>query len=149
MICNDNISFENLKYFKNTNLKNIILECPEFDVLLLHQIYNNNELSEKYTKLDDNNKNISELISYIISKRGVVKLCKLAKYNLNSFSFKNIVLNKIHKFLYNNLETYVYKYNYITKNINIIEYDNDDLLYNDIENRIQEINIIKNNIHEL
>ena len=119
MICEDDISFDNLQYFKK-NLKTIIEEAPEFDILLIHKIHDK-ELKNNYENWKDSFdesklKHISSASSYIISRKGIDKLCKISKNPIDSdeFIFDNNELHVSDIYLYKHLDTYVYKYNYIT-----------------------------------
>ena len=51
LICEDDISLKNLKYFK-INLEDIIVKCPEFDILLIYKTYHN-KLDKEYVKWID------------------------------------------------------------------------------------------------
>jgi GR25 family glycosyltransferase involved in LPS biosynthesis len=145
MICEDDISFENLKYFKN-DLKNIITNCPEFDILLLNKTYDT-ELDNLYNKWNDyynlEDKHISSAVCYIITKKGVEKITKKMKYFIENdiFSFENIKLDVSDILLYKNVNTYVYKYNFISYESSD-SYIHNDHLYTHIENKIRELNYI-------
>ena len=110
MICEDDISFDNLKYF-NESLEDIIKDSPEFDILL---IFNNNphefdlELYQKW------NRNIAGAVAYIISKKGINKFInQVAKYSNGNFQlYKPIERSDL--FIYKYLNTIVYKYNFIS-----------------------------------
>jgi hypothetical protein len=119
MICEDDISFDNIILFEY-DLKTIILECPKFDILLLNKTYIK-PINEKYSKwIDYYFKNpiypIGSTVCYIISRSGINKIIEKAKY----IDDNNFILNKNYNFdvsdiyIYKNLETYAYKYNYIT-----------------------------------
>jgi len=119
IICEDDICFNNLIFF-NKNLETIIKECPKFDILLLNKTYNK-PIKEIYAKWSDYYVNepidaIYSTVCYVISRSGINKLIKDALY-INDNNFK---LNKDHKlhaadiYIYENLDTYVYKYNYIS-----------------------------------
>ena len=142
MICEDDISFSNLKYFKK-NLKDIILDSPDFDILILNKICST-ELNETYTKWNDLNVDVYSTASYIISRNGINKICTLVDYNnIETFIFNK----KIHVadiFIYKNLNTYIYKYNFI--DINLFESTINNNKYLLINNSIEQLNIIKKNI---
>lgn len=110
LVLEDDISLDNLKYF-NQDLKSIILEAPDFDILQLQKTYNY-KLDNLYTKWHPD---IYSTVSYIISKNGLQKLLKKAEYSEynNSFNLFN-PLSIADYFLYNDLETWVYKYNYLS-----------------------------------
>jgi hypothetical protein len=137
MICEDDISIENLYYFKKNKLENIICEAPQFDILLLYKTYPE-EIDHLYTNWSDYYKNgldktIYGAVCYIISRRGINKICNYVKYfnnnNKDNFEFNskyNKEFDLADIFLFNNLETFVYKYNFINTNN-----DNDSLIHND------------------
>lgn len=118
MICEDDISFENILIFKNS-LKEIIEDAPKFDILLIYKTYLQ-ELKNKYEKWIDHLvyepqiNHICGTVCYIISKKGIEKFIKNNKYidNLNFIINNSIEVADIH--LFKDLETYVYKYNFIT-----------------------------------
>jgi GR25 family glycosyltransferase involved in LPS biosynthesis len=119
MVCEDDISFDNLQYFKK-NLKTIIEEAPEFDILLIYKTYDK-EFKNNYENWKDSFdeselKHISGAASYIISRNGIDKLCKIAINPIDSdeFIFDDKEFHVSDIYLYKNLDTYVYKYNYIT-----------------------------------
>ena len=121
MICEDDIDLKNILIFNN-NLEQIIKEAPDFDILLLYKTYFN-QLNNTYEKWSDfyiENETMIEHIAgtvcYIITDNAIEKFCK-------NFTFinDNIIINDHHTkidvadiFIYNNLNTYVYKYNFIT-----------------------------------
>ena len=119
MICEDDISFDNLQYFKK-NIKTIIEEAPEFDILLIHKIHDkelkNNYENWKDSFIESKLKHIGGAASYIISRKGIDKLCKIAINFIDSnlFIFDDKELHVSDIYLYKHLDTYVYKYNYIT-----------------------------------
>jgi GR25 family glycosyltransferase involved in LPS biosynthesis len=137
MICEDDISIENLYYFKKNKVENIILGAPQFDILLLYKTYPE-EIDHLYTNWSDYYKNgldktIYGAVCYIISRRGINKICNYVKYfnnnNKDNFEFNskyNKEFDLADIFLFNNLETFVYKYNFINTNN-----DNDSLIHND------------------
>ena len=118
IICEDDISFNNIILF-DYNLETIIKECPKFDILMLNKTFLN-PINEKYSKWNDYyyNKNIQigSTVCYVISRSGINKIINNAKYiNDNNFILnekKNLDVADI--YIYQHLETYVYKYNYIT-----------------------------------
>lgn len=119
MVCEDDISFNNIVLFEN-NLKTIISECPKFDILMLNKTFLK-PVNEKYAKwnnyyflnpLDF----IGSAVAYIISRSGINKIIENATY-INDNNFK---LNPNHNidvadlYIYKNVNTYAFKYNYIT-----------------------------------
>ena len=143
MICEDDISFDNLKYFKK-NLKDIITESPVFDILILNKICNE-DINNNYIKWNDPNINIYSTASYIISRNGINKICNLVDYNLHTFTFHKKI-NVADIFIYKYVNTYVYKYNFIDINLYNSTINNSlskkCLLIN---NSIKELNLIKKN----
>lgn len=114
MICEDDISFDNLKYFKKNDLKKIINNAPNFDILMLHKTYPK-ELKNIYTKWYAKY-NIYSAVCYIISKKGVEKLINYVNYQNNQFIFnkKDDYFEESDHYLYKKLNTWVYKFNFIT-----------------------------------
>lgn len=154
MVCEDDITFDNLKYFKK-NLKDIIINSPPFDILVIQKTYDK-ELKNEYEKwIDHYNENplthIGGTCSYIISKSGVDKICNRVKYieNENKFLFND--KNDFHVadiYIYINLNTYVYKYNFISALINNSNIHNDHLDFHSSSNNFN-LNIIKNNLDKI
>ena len=155
MICEDDISFDNLQFF-NESIKNIILNCPDknFDVLLLYKTYKY-ELKDLYSKWSDyyddsnyhNNKTVEHIagaVSYIISKNAINKFTNIAKYTENNtFEFINDFIFEVSDiFIFKNLNTYVYKYNYITTLINSSNIHNEHVDYQ-FECNKKEFELIK------
>jgi GR25 family glycosyltransferase involved in LPS biosynthesis len=144
MVCEDDISFNNLKYFKK-NLKDIILGSPEFDILLLNKICDE-EINNIYIRWDKSKKDIYSTASYIISKKCVEKICNFVDYNnMNTFIFHKKI-NVADIFIYKYVNTYVYKYNFIDIHMYDSTINNSSekkkLLIN---NSIKELNLIKKN----
>ena len=83
MICYNNILFDNLLLFNN-DLKDIIINCPEFDILIIGSNLNNLQ-EDVYKKIDYNEDSLKNTC-FIVSK------------------------NILNKDIYN---VYVYKYNFI------------------------------------
>jgi len=118
MICEDDISFDNINLFKE-NLENIITNCPSFDILLLSKIFDM-ELNDLYTDWNNyfniNNIQIAGTGCYVISRSGINNIIKDAYYDSITKVFE---LNKDKKFdvsdiyIYKNLKTYVYKFDFI------------------------------------
>ena len=118
MICEDDIAFNNLVYFKKS-LEDIINESPKFDILMLYKtyLYELDETYESWKKYYDKGLDytIFGAVCYIISRDGINKLCDKIEYiDDNKIIFKNNTDFEVSDiYLYNNLETYVYKYNFI------------------------------------
>ena len=110
LVLEDDISLRNLKYF-DYDLKSIIANAPDFDILQLQKTYHH-PLDNLYSKWK---KDIYSAVSYVISRKGLNKLLKLAEYDgiNNKFNIYS-PLSISDFFLYNSLETWVYKYNYLS-----------------------------------
>jgi len=119
IVCEDDISFENIVLF-DKDLETIIKECPKFDILMINKTFLK-PLNKLYSKwidyyIDEPLDHIGSSVCYIISRSGINKFIKNAKY----IDDNNFILNKDHKlsvsdiYIYKNLETYVYKYNFIS-----------------------------------
>jgi GR25 family glycosyltransferase involved in LPS biosynthesis len=109
MICEDDITFDNLKYF-NESLDDIIKSSPKFDILLINHI---NYLKNNYDTYEKWNKNIYSTACYIISKDGINKFInEVAKYSNGNFEiYKD--LKVADTFIYEHLNSIKYKYNFI------------------------------------
>ena len=122
LILEDDTSFDNI-YLIDTNLKNIIENAPQFDILILNKIYFY-ELENMYTSWNEmtmKNKKENELWgdytiwgtgSYIISKNGIKNIINMISYIDNEFYLNYGKFHISDYFLYANTNTYVYKYNY-------------------------------------
>ena len=154
MICEDDISLKNKVLFKKY-LKEIIMNCPEFDILMV-QSTSINELNNEYEKWSDHYTRkplyyIGCAGSYIITRKGINKIIENVRFiDDNNFIF-NDKINKISTadiYLYKLVNTYVYKYNFITalNNDSTInsKYLNEFKRRNTIQvnNMIREINFI-------
>jgi len=118
MICEDDISFENI-YLFDVDLKTIIQNAPKFDILLLHHIYEVS-LTDTYVNWNDYlniyGSPIASASCYIISRNGLNKISSYYLEKDNIFHFYNTEkkLSVTDEYLYKNTNTWVYKYNYIT-----------------------------------
>lgn len=116
MVCEDDISFSNLVYFRNIDLQKIIKSAPNFDVLLLNKTCRYQDLfQDTYIEWRPV---IYSAVCYIITKEGVKKLINAAKYITDyKFEFNTNVCNFFDfadYYLYSILNTWVYKYNFIS-----------------------------------
>ena len=110
MVLEDDVNLNNLKFF-NHDLNTIISQAPEFDVLLIQKTYHE-RIDSEYIRWKDN---IYSATSYIISKNGLDKLLKKAEYDFVNNGFKiHTRLSIADYFLYNDLETWIYKYNFLS-----------------------------------
>lgn len=148
MICEDDISFKNLDYFnKDDTLEKIIKESPNFDILMLYKTCINDIDNEYEDWMNAYNKGIHlyGAVCYIISRDGINKLNKIVNYiDDNNFKFLNdkIKFDFSEFFLFKNLNTKCYKYNYITTG-DFISTINSAKSFQDTSNEFQ-LNIIKN-----
>jgi len=150
MVCEDDIGFDNLGYFKKNDLKKIIKNAPKFDILMINKTYTK-ELNNTYEKWITNynkNKKIWGTVCYIISKDGVKKICKICEYiNDNQFKFNKNIYNGFNVadiYLYKLLNTWVYKYNFINTSDQISFIHNNHLNYHKNSN-LFNLNLIKEN----
>ena len=153
MICEDDIIFNNLKYFKKT-LKDIILNAPAFDILLIHKFCLFN-IDENYVKWNDYfNKGIDYYIygtgCYIISRNGINKINNYIKYDENNNFIVNNkkIIDVADIYLYDTLDTYVYKYNFIDTLNNNSTIHNDHLSFHEQCSK-KEYNLIMKDINIL
>jgi GR25 family glycosyltransferase involved in LPS biosynthesis len=112
MICEDDISIENIQYFKNTDLKKIISDAPEFDILMICHTSSKN-FKNTYTDWNDecrNNNYIAGTVCYIVNINNISNIIKI--YSNKICTNKIIQIADI--LIYKNLKTFVYKYNFIT-----------------------------------
>jgi hypothetical protein len=148
LICEDNICLKNTVLF-DFDLKKIITSAPKFDILLLNKNYLLN-IDETYSNWNKyykpiENEYIGSTVAYIISRDGINKLIKFAKYLDNNFKLdKKNNLDLADIYLYKYLDTIVYKYNYIgTKNIEL----SDNQQKNEDKNNLFQLNIIIKDFH--
>jgi GR25 family glycosyltransferase involved in LPS biosynthesis len=144
LICEDNISFNNIILI-DKDIKTIITECPKFDILILNKTYltNTNNIYVKWENYYKPLKNdyIGSSAAYIISREGINKFIKFAKYADLYFKLdkkNNLDVSDI--YIYKYLDTFVYKYNYITTK-NIISSIKTDKSF-DEKNNLFQLNII-------
>ena len=148
LICEDNICFKNTVLF-DKDLKSIIESSPKFDILLLNKNYLLN-IEEPYSKWSKyykpiENEYVGSTAAYIISRDGINKLLKFAKYNDSYFKLdKKNNLDLADIYLYKYLDTIVYKYNYI--GITNIELT-DNQQQNEDKNNLFQLNIIIKDFH--
>ena len=135
MVCEDDITFDNLKYF-NESLDDIIKSSPKFDILM---VYNNHEFElEHYQKWKPG---IFGAVAYIITKDGINKFInEVAEYQNGIYKlYKPIEVADI--FIYKYLNTIVYKYCFICT-----QFDNSTIHNNHLsgheKNHFRQLNII-------
>lgn len=141
MVCEDDISLENLCYFDIT-LFDIIKNAPYFDILMIYHSYPNDLKNEYNDWLEfdmKNNIQIAGAVCYIIRKSCVK--------NFPSFDINNLPPNfdVADRYIFRQVKTIVYKYNFIStqcKDSTI----HDDHLKNHKQWKENELNIIKKNL---
>jgi len=120
MICEDDISLNNIEYFPNNiDLKYIIDNAPkDFDILMIYKTSYDTitEIYADWNEYYNKGTTIYGAVSYIISNKGIDNFIN----NVCNYIDEKLLLNPniefdvSDKFIYKNLKTYVYKYNYIT-----------------------------------
>jgi GR25 family glycosyltransferase involved in LPS biosynthesis len=124
MICEDDISFDNLIYFNN-DIKNIIKNAPPFDILMLNSGYDkeNNVYTDlnkenciyiNWNEMHEKHINIYSTACYIMSNNGINELNKLFNVYDNLIISTTKILDKADIFIYKYVNTYTYKYNFIS-----------------------------------
>ena len=110
LVLEDDVKLSNFKFFES-DLNKIINDAPIFDILLIQKIYTK-PLKNLYTKW---NADIFSAAAYIITKEACNKLMKIAAKCENNNNFTIISkLSIADYFLYYKLNTWVYKYNFLT-----------------------------------
>jgi GR25 family glycosyltransferase involved in LPS biosynthesis len=117
LICEDDISFENI-FLLDDDLKNIIQNSPTFDILMIHKIWYR-KIPKIYVEWKnyffENKENISSTAGYIISRIGIEKICSEVNIIDDVFTFnKHNMLDNADIYLYKYVDTFVYKYNFIS-----------------------------------
>jgi len=141
MICEDDISFENLQFFDIT-LFDIIKNAPSFDILMIYHSFPN-DLKYEYTdwrEFEMKNKiQIAGAVCYIISKSCISKFPTIHGNQLPAD------FDVADRFIFRHAKTIVYKYNFIStqcKDSTIHE----DHLIDHRKWRENELNNIKKNL---
>ena len=145
MICEDDISLDTILLFNN-DLNDIIKKSPKFDVLLINKIfrYRFDQLYPEWNDYWKNNIQIAGAGCYIISRSGINKIINNAEY----IDDENFIFNTNKKFdvsdiyLYANLETFVYKYNFISMVYEESTIHNDHLMANNLSHNFHLREII-------
>ena len=83
-------------------------EATPFEVLYISKICYE-KLNQTYTRWNDK---IYGTAFYIITKEAINKITSMAQFNGTSFNILN-PLNVADRYIYSNLKTYVYQYNFI------------------------------------
>jgi GR25 family glycosyltransferase involved in LPS biosynthesis len=145
MICEDDICLKNTILFKK-DLKEIIMNCPDFDILML-QSTSIKEFNNEYEKWNDHYRRkplhyIGCAGSYIITRNGINKIIENVKFiDDNNFIF-NDKINKVSTadiYLFKSVNTFVYKYNFITA------LNNDSTIHSKYLNEFKRRNAIQVN----
>jgi GR25 family glycosyltransferase involved in LPS biosynthesis len=145
MICEDDICLKNTILFKK-DLKEIIMNCPKFDILMV-QSTSIKELNNEYEKWSDHYSRkplhyIGCAGSYIITRNGINKIIENVKFiDDNNFIF-NDKINKVSTadiYLFKSVNTFVYKYNFITA------LNNDSTIHSKYLNEFKRRNAIQVN----
>ena len=156
-ILEDDIVFDNIKYFTQ-DLKTIITKSPDFDILIIGKYTDLNIVINddyiKYNIIAESNKNndfynlyISGTYSYVISRKGIDKIIKFAKYKENNFLIEKSI-SVADLFLYYNTNTVIYKYSYITTR-NLDSFIHNTHLNFQKNSTNNELNIIIQNINKI
>ena len=117
LICEDDFILHNTIFFSK-DLKQIIQNCPAFDILSIQSTFNK-ELHNEYNKWSDYyTENPLSFIgctgSYIISKSGVDNILTNNTFTDDSNYTLNYPINAADIYLYKYVNTFVYKYNFIS-----------------------------------
>jgi len=114
MVCEDDISFENINLFP-CDLKKIIDDCKDFDILMLQKTIipeGAKKLKHIYTPWG---KGVWGAVCYIITKEHVKRIVERVKYIDENFIFStDKIFDVSDEYLYNDCRTAVYKYNFVT-----------------------------------
>ena len=117
LICEDDFILHNTIFFSK-DLKQIIQNCPTFDILSIQSTFNK-ELHNEYNKWSDYYTEnplsfIGNTGSYIISKSGIDKIIANNTF-INDVNYTlNYPINVADIYLYKYVDTFVYKYNFIS-----------------------------------
>jgi len=149
MICEDDVSFRNVKYFtaKGMTLETIIKMAPEFDVLTLHKTTVNtypNLYIDWNDELSKGN-HIGSAVCYIVSKKGIDKICNKFNYDeqTNKYTIHtndNIVSDVL---LYKGNKAFCYNYNVVTTLDETSTLHSEHLLFHKLSSYVNDMNMIK------
>lgn len=121
LILEDDISLDFMKYW-NKDLKTIIGQAPvDWDIIMIS--YTDTNPNNHINLYNRWNPTISSTMAYIINRKGCEKIMKLYKNDKWFINTKDHVADVV---VYNNCNTYVYRYPYFTINSNI-----NSLIHND------------------
>jgi len=110
LILEDDASDENFHFFKNTSLGEIIKGCPDFDVLLLNKT-SSFLPTELYTRRNQSS-GVYSAVAYVVAKKNIGNIYKYFDYKYFEFIINVRKFYPIDRMLYDNINTYFYKYNY-------------------------------------
>ena len=120
MVCEDDITFDNMYLMGNENIKSIIAKAPSFEILLVNKIstykfQSNYEYYANLNKTLNSNENIYGTGCYIISRVGIQKILNKISHNCetNAFVINDTSIDVADVYLYINAITCVYKYNFV------------------------------------
>jgi GR25 family glycosyltransferase involved in LPS biosynthesis len=142
LICEDDFILNNTIFFSK-DLKQIIQNSPSFDILSIQSTFNK-ELHNEYNKWSDYYiENPLSFIgctgSYIISKKGVNKILDKNNFTDDYNYILNYPINAADIYLYKYVDTFVYKYNFISS------FNTDSIFNKKFIRQYQKFNFIKIN----
>jgi GR25 family glycosyltransferase involved in LPS biosynthesis len=112
LILEDDISLDFVKYW-NKSIKNIMSNAPcDWDIIMLNYNDENNVITDTYTLRKPGDKIWSGL-SYLINIDSAKKLINKILIN-NKYLLDDKSLHVTDDFVFNNMNTYIYKYAYFT-----------------------------------
>lgn len=125
MVCEDDLSFNNMFLMGNENIKSIIAKAPQFDILLVNKIslfrfHKDYEYYSNLNKTYNADENIYGTGCYIVSRNGINKILNKISYDFDTdkFFINDNNITPADYYLYVNTNTCVYKYNFIdTQNV--------------------------------
>ena len=128
LIFEDDVTLEFKKYWKKS-VKEIISNAPQdWEIIMLSWIYDFNknvlfdDWNDSQANYDKNNDKYYSTLSYLINKKGSNKI--MQTYTKNKYVLKNNLVPVADVYLYQTLNTYVYKYPMF-----IYKSDNDSLIH--------------------
>lgn len=117
LVCEDDIKLDNI-YLINENIETIIKNAPDFEILLiyknsLYKFQNNYEYYKDLNKSTNFDEHIYGTCCYIITKTGLSKILKKMHFTNNKFIINDSNIKPADYYLYENIKTCIYKYNFI------------------------------------
>jgi len=151
LICEDDFILHNTIFFSK-NLKDIIQNSPSFDILSIQSTYNKDLLNEynkwSYHYTENPLSFIGCTGSYIISKKGVDKILTNNSFIDDNNYILNYPINTADIYLYKYVDTFVYKYNFLSS-FNSESIFNQKFVKQYQKLNLKQINKIINNINYL